>query len=172
MNFVYEYSTIAGLASYLSQLAGHCTDGQAAGPSKAARKEIEMKDMVLKYSANLPQHHPASDEVNGDDTHVVLLTGTTGGLGSVLLEKLLLCRDISVVYALNRKSSEALRVRQESAFRERGIDVSLLCSPKLILLECDFNMKLLGLESCLFNKVSTWTYPCNSMYMLTPNLIS
>ena len=111
-----------------------------------------MKNMVLKYTSNFPQHNPSLD-ATGDHTDVVILTGSTGGLGSVLLEKLISCRDVSAVYALNRKSSRALRCRQEAAFRERGLDLSILSSPKLFLVECDFNASQLGLESGLYNKV-------------------
>lgn len=54
-------------------------------------------------------------------THVVLLTGSTGGVGSFLLDKLLQDDSISHVYCLNRsQDSRAVQVRRN---RERGLGV-------------------------------------------------
>ncbi|KLO13762.1 acetyl-CoA synthetase-like protein [Schizopora paradoxa] len=171
MNLVYENPTISGLASFISQLTGCSANDMATISPSAPSKEEEMRNMALKYISSFPKHRPASDEHGGGGSNVVVLTGSTGGLGSVLLEKLLSDREISVVYALNRKSSEALRCRQESAFRERGIDVSILYSPKLFLAECDFNATQLGLESDLFTKMrKTVTHIIHNAYTVNFNM--
>ncbi|KLO13764.1 acetyl-CoA synthetase-like protein [Schizopora paradoxa] len=171
MNFVYENPSIAGLASFISQIAGSTADGSAVCSPSTISKEVEMANMVAKYSSDFPQHHPVFDNVRGSEAHVVILTGSTGGLGCVLLEKLLSCVQVSMVYALNRPSSKNLRARQESVLQERGIDVSIINSPKLILLECNVNEPQFGLSTDLFNEMQkTVTHIVHNAYNVNFNM--
>lgn len=116
-------------------------------------KVKEMEAMVSKYGEDFSQHKASA--VNGTELQgdVVLLTGSTGGLGSALLAKLILSPEFTRVYALNRRASDALSTRQETAFVERGLDASLLRSGKLILLEGDTAKENLGLERHTYDEV-------------------
>lgn len=82
-------------------------------------------------------------QTNGDGTHerVILITGTTGGLGAQLLEYILKTHSPTPrIFALNRIGSDqtvtALQ-RQESAFSSRGLDLNLLKHSKLTLLSAN-----------------------------------
>jgi hypothetical protein len=85
----------------------------------------------------------------------VLVTGTTGGLGSSLLAALLDSPTVTTVYALNRPSAngEVLGERQRRSFITRGLKETLLDSGKLILLEADLSEPSLGLPSRVLEKV-------------------
>jgi thioester reductase-like protein len=116
--------------------------------------------MIEKYSVGFG--HSARDSsttlVNGRsrDDHVVVLTGSTGGLGSYMLASLLQRNDVSLIYAINRPSRDAsssIQQRQKSGFADRGLDVTLLHSEKLVYVVTDTSQDDLGLGTELYQKV-------------------
>jgi thioester reductase-like protein len=114
--------------------------------------------MIEKYSAGLGHcERDAGTVVNGRGRggHVVVLTGSTGGLGSYLLASLLQFENVSAVYAFNRpsKGSSSIQRRQKSSFEDRGLAVTLLQSNKLVYVETDTSRDDLGLDKELYQKV-------------------
>ena len=115
--------------------------------------------MIEKYSVGLGS---ATLPVNGIVSHpagvVVLLTGSTGGLGSFLLSQLLENTRVERVYALNRPSSSAsIEERQSSAFVDKGLSVDLLSSGKLVYVEADASRDKCGISAKLYEEV--WVTP-------------
>ncbi|KAF5351577.1 hypothetical protein D9758_007202 [Tetrapyrgos nigripes] len=141
-NFVYAYPTARQLGEYMASLA----QGNSLKAVDVAGRARQMKLMAEKYCKNFTERDVAHG-AEADTSGAVLITGTTGHLGSYLLAKLLHSKDFTKIYALNRSSSTALAARQESSFAERGLDTSLLQSPKLILLEGDLSKEFLGLKN-------------------------
>ncbi|EJD42002.1 NAD(P)-binding protein, partial [Auricularia subglabra TFB-10046 SS5] len=93
---------------------------------------------------------PSGLPLRGDQA-TVLITGTTGALGSNLLAQLLASPDVSRVYALNRShASQALPKRQAASLIDQGLDPALLCLQKLVLLEGDTTQRELGLRRPTF----------------------
>lgn len=124
-----------------------------------AKQEIE--DMIEKYSSGFGDKvsyvgASSSRRTNGtfSNGHVVLLTGSTGGLGSYLLASLLNNKDVTVVYAFNRPSKTGtIKQRQRAAFEDRGLETALLESEKLVYVEGDTAQQTLGLTSQLYEEV-------------------
>ena len=87
---------------------------------------------------------------------VVLLTGSTGNIGSHILEALLREPRILRIYAFNRPSSRQVSLldRHRERFEDKGFDTSLLASKKLVFLEGDASQDNLGVSSLVFNEVS------------------
>ena len=86
----------------------------------------------------------------------VLVTGTTGRLGSHLLAQLLARPDVARVYALNRPAlgaSRSIEERTRSAFKLWGLDESLLTSDKVVLLVGDLTKAKFGLEAHVYDEV-------------------
>lgn len=134
VNFVYLHPSIRRLAKYLTNLTNHSSDSEA---QRTEDTISEMEAMVEKYSQEYPTHNPSPEYGHGE---AVLLTGSTGALGSYILELLLLDDSVRKVYALNRKESSFSRTvkdRQKVAFVERGLNINLLESQKLIFVEGD-----------------------------------
>ncbi|KII85378.1 hypothetical protein PLICRDRAFT_313944 [Plicaturopsis crispa FD-325 SS-3] len=109
-------------------------------PPNAADKISELHLLVDKYSKAFPQHRPTSMPAPHIET--VLLTGSTGNLGSHILKSLIEDRSIARIYALNRKDSRgaagvSVRARQESGFEQRGVDSALAASEKVVFVEGD-----------------------------------
>jgi thioester reductase-like protein len=91
---------------------------------------------------------------------VVLLTGSTGGLGSHILEILLGLASVERVYAFNRHGRMPVSRRQTAAFVDRALDVKLLLSEKLMYLEGDTTKSDLGLPPGVWKTVSNLNVRC------------
>ena len=146
MNLVYHYPNVTALAAYITSIASPENDEEV-DPIKL--RTSAMEEMVKKYSGSFKQHEPKGGVASKD---VIIVTGTTGGLGALLLEKLLKSPDVERVYALNR-GKEGLMTRQRKAFKERGMDLEVLRSEKLDLLAVDLSDATLGLETDKFETV-------------------
>ncbi|PCH36937.1 acetyl-CoA synthetase-like protein [Wolfiporia cocos MD-104 SS10] len=127
-NFVFAHPTLAALAS---AIVGLVNPDAASDPTSSPTEQIEA--MIAKYAALIPRRSAgASGQRNGvDPKAVVLLTGSTGVLGSHVLARLLADASVARVYALNR--GESLRARQRDAFDAAQLPVDLLSSDKLVL---------------------------------------
>ena len=94
------------------------------------------------------------------EDEVVLITGSTGRLGSFLLEKLLCDKRVRKVFALNRgspTSDKTLLDRQREMFKTLEINMSLLTSSKVEYLVADYAKPLLGLSEEKYDEVSWMT---------------
>lgn len=101
-----------------------------------------METMVNKYVQGYPQHRGTDEKPKAQ---AVLVTGTTGALGSHLLEHLVGLPEVSTVYAFNRHASTNIRERHRISLSRNAIDPQLLDSPKLKLLEGDLSALQFGL---------------------------
>ncbi|KAG0645595.1 Nonribosomal peptide synthase enzyme [Hyphodiscus hymeniophilus] len=93
------------------------------------------------------------------ESHVVILTGATGSLGSHILSHLIALPTVSKIYCLFRPShtsaSQTPLSRLESALKAR--DLSLLPSPKVVALTSDLSTPTLGLETQTLSKLRSET---------------
>ncbi|PCH36322.1 hypothetical protein WOLCODRAFT_108541 [Wolfiporia cocos MD-104 SS10] len=116
-----------------------------------------MKAMLAKYTEGL-RVGTVANEVDSTSTtdDVVLVTGTTGGLGTNILVKLLQDDNVRKVYAFNRKHAGGLSVkeRQRAAIVSQGFSAELADSPKLVLVEGNLSSNDLGISSELSEKLS------------------
>ncbi|KAG2369146.1 hypothetical protein BDR07DRAFT_1477459 [Suillus spraguei] len=130
--------------------------------------KADIENMIERYSVGLGNsvtevNTTLVDGCNQSD-HVVVLTGSTGGLGSYLLMDLLQREDVSTVYAFNRPSKGAsMQQRQENSFEDRGLDFILLQSDKLVYVETDTSGDHLGLDEELYQKI------CRSVTVIIHN---
>ncbi|GJJ05921.1 putative NRPS-like protein biosynthetic cluster [Clathrus columnatus] len=133
-SFVYQSPTINALSQLIAQASRsevyhhHHTD-----TLELRTKRLE--NMIQQYTSNWPVHHPQKEYVN--DEEVILLTGSTGGLGSQLLAQLVRIPIVTKIYALNRPSGKSSYERHRDVFEDRGNDVELLNSSKIVFLEGD-----------------------------------
>jgi FlaA1/EpsC-like NDP-sugar epimerase len=79
-----------------------------------------IKKMIDSYSRDMPTIN-AENKIKPDG-EVVLLTGSTGGLGSYLLASLIADERVKKIYALNRPSAKKTSLAwHETTFRERSV---------------------------------------------------
>ena len=120
-----------------------------------------MQNLVKKYGSNFPTH---TSSKSSQTTDVVLLTGTTGALGATILAKLVRDPSVEKVYAVNRKGSDGrfLVDRQRKILEDRGLDLAILDSPKVTLIETDLNAENLGLQS---DKLAEVNADCRDLFV-------
>jgi hypothetical protein len=164
-DFVFSFPTIKQLATHIAVLVLH---GNAVDVAGIASAKDAINKMIDKYSVGLGDL--VVSNVQSSAGAVVLLTGSTGGLGSHLLESLLSNADVRKVYAYNRpsKTSASILDRQKGAFVDRGLDSALLCLEKLVFVEGDSALPKLGLQDSLFEEV-TYLLQIKFTFALTDN---
>jgi thioester reductase-like protein/acyl-CoA synthetase (AMP-forming)/AMP-acid ligase II len=122
--------------------------------------KADIENTIERYSVGLANSVAEANTTSANwpsqRDHVVILTGSTGGLGSYLLADLLQREDVSVVYAFNRPSKGAtMQQRQEDSFEDRGLDITVLQSAKLVYVETDTSSENLGLDKEFYEKIRT-----------------
>lgn len=99
-----------------------------------------------KYTRELPKA-AISPPSRKNDSHVVLVTGATGSLGSHLVAHLARLPEVSKVICLNRPSrGSKAEERQQSAFEDRDIKLEPHAKSKLSVLQVDSAKPVLGMD--------------------------
>ena len=116
-----------------------------------------MTDLVENYTKDFPAHEPVDGVV--PQGYAVLITGTTGAIGSNTLAELHESPNVTRIVVLARKSTAPISVRQKEALENRGLNSSIVDSPKITLLEGDPALPGLGLgDDVLFELKSSITH--------------
>ena len=149
---IYANPTIHGLSNVISRQLNPNThssnDAQAIGQSRTAN----MAFLVQKYTQDLPTTISARrvDMERSDLT--VVLTGSTGSLGTHILRALLDDPKISKIQCLNR-SADA-RQRQFESLRRLGSSHAL-DSPSVEFMKVEYGQILLGLAEKQYKKLTS-----------------
>ncbi|KAI6102822.1 putative aminoadipate reductase [Pisolithus sp. B1] len=147
-NIVFAYPTLRVLSGKLVNIITCKAD--------TVNPKAEIEHMVEKYSLGLPGKRIDDVPTGGDrnDPRVVLITGSTGALGSYIVASLLQREDVARIYVLNRRSrTTTSQERQLSTFQDRGLDTDLLESQKLVYAEGDTSQENLGLEDKTYAEI-------------------
>ncbi|KAF5371510.1 hypothetical protein D9615_009619 [Tricholomella constricta] len=141
-NLVYSYPIIKDLAAYIASLHASPRDVQGATQSRGT---AQIEQLIEKYTAGF-ENVPKKPFQPRTVPAVVLLTGSTGNLGSQLLTALLGDDRVEKVYAFNRpaKGTSTILERHLERFRDRGLDPTVLESPKLVFISGDATEQNLG----------------------------
>jgi len=138
----------------VSALGGFIHDLTSAGVSRQLGNTVEeMTDLVDKYTKDLPARGPASGIAPPGDT--VLITGTTGAIGSNTLAELCGSHNVIGIVVLARKSTVPIYNRQKKALEDRGLDPGIVDSSKITLLEGDPSLPGLGLADDVLLKLKS-----------------
>ncbi|KAL1679182.1 hypothetical protein EV122DRAFT_210432 [Schizophyllum commune] len=168
-NVVYDYPSIEKLAALVSKLVGG-EEHHAEAPEARANEAIVA--MAAKYSeglpgyagaAALPKYVAATDPKPLSMPVSVLVTGTTGNLGAELLAILLKDERVERVYTLDREASVPVWDRQRARFADKGLDVELLKSEKLVTLAGDAYADRLGQSEALYDEARLSSFACTPL---------
>ncbi len=144
MNLVFAAPTIISLSRLIYDVLHNDS-------ARASHKPGDLWKYVDKYSGNLPAR-PENLVERPAGKDVVVITGTTGGFGCDTLEHLLRDQAVEKVYAFNRKGTQA-EERQRAQFHARGLDGTLLDSPKFVMVEAVLHEPGFGLEPSLLDEI-------------------
>lgn len=141
---LYAHPTVERLAELLrGTLTGESAVAQASRSDKIA-------GLVSKYTENLPKR-PQSLSPQIPGTSTVILTGSTGSLGTYILHSLLNSKAVAKVYCFNRSDAA---IRQKEGFETKGLDASLLKNlEKVEFLQVSFGDPHFGLPDAKYNKL-------------------
>jgi nucleoside-diphosphate-sugar epimerase len=142
---VYAHSTVDRLAEMMMRgLAG-----ETATTIKFSRAE-KIANLISKYTSDLPIRSVKPSQ--GAEASTVILTGSTGSLGTYLLHSLLNQRNVTKVYCFNRTEDAA--TRQAESFQSKGLPASpLFDSNKVEFLHVSFGESQFGLPSAKYQSL-------------------
>lgn len=170
-DFIYDHPRISAIAAYISdgETKSSVSDpvegmrsvlGRLATPasfSKTAASRSPNVFTALVSTLAVAFYNLFSLFLGASD--VVLVTGTTGSLGSATLAKLVQSNSVKKVYAFNRpsKGSPGLLDRQRQALESKGYDPAIASSPKVVLVEAEITENGLGVDAALDREVSVFS---------------
>jgi hypothetical protein len=121
---VYNNPTIMSLSNCLWELVGNKTEALSLDFRNGYTTVAEA--LIEKYTASLPICTAATlggaTRASGSGKRVVVLTGSTGSLGSYLLDSLMRSRNVVEVWCLNRSPDAATRQMQLHTSRGLGTE--------------------------------------------------
>ncbi|KAH8691535.1 hypothetical protein BGW36DRAFT_388500 [Talaromyces proteolyticus] len=143
---LYSHSTIAKLSDYIyTLLEGRDSPPVPAVIESTSDRSARIANLVDKYSYDL------------GESHCVILTGSTGSLGSYLLNELLRDSSVHKIYCLNRSADAA--PRQLQSLQEKGLVTFDQFPARVEFLQAQFGEERLGLDETkyeeLLHKVDT-----------------
>ncbi|KIK51461.1 hypothetical protein GYMLUDRAFT_50538 [Collybiopsis luxurians FD-317 M1] len=149
-NFVFMYTSVRAMAGAIATLA-------KTGRILEEDHVQAINAMVDKYTKSFPSRPsvvvPRKD-VGGE---VVILTGSTGSLGSFILDILLKDNKVSKVLCFNRPGEVSSECRQHRSFTERKLDSTLLTqaltSGKLEFHEINLSLPFFGLDENVYKDI-------------------
>lgn len=127
-----------------------------APPVSFPRERVDqIEDLVKKYTAFIKPGtvSPTNGAAKEHCPAVVLLTGSTGTLGSHILQYLIDDARVQGVYTLDRQASTPLHDRQAIPFRNHSLDLTALSSNKLVSLQGNLLDTRFGLDLETYRKV-------------------
>ncbi|RAL04515.1 acetyl-CoA synthetase-like protein [Aspergillus ibericus CBS 121593] len=147
---VYANPTVEKLAQLLLQVLHGSNAQEAARPEK-------LNALVEKYTADLPfKNFSPNQDGSNPPQRSVILTGSTGSLGTYLLDVLLQDQSIAKIYCLNRSDAKA---KQERIFEAKGLTHLASHLEKVEYLTVSFGHAQFGLNHSkyeeLLNSVDT-----------------
>ena len=163
---IYHNPTPAGLAKFCLDTIS--SDSANVADDMKTRRVQRMEDIVRRYTQDLPTGDDSgakatrtsgrkkartdSGLANGTGSNhlIVALTGSTGTLGTNLLQKLLEDPEISKVYCLDRSATASERHKQGFASRDLS---HLLDSSRVVFLKAAFGPLTFGLKDAVFKKL-------------------
>ena len=147
-NFVYSHPTISLMREALISYNAQSDSKTLPSRTKVMLSAVDKYSQIIEAMpiVNGVQHRKSEDE--GGKTKTVLLTGSTGSLGSNILAKLAQDPDVVKIYCFNRvqKSAESQQERQSRSFQKAGISIAPSAWSKIQLLEAVPQQPQFGLD--------------------------
>lgn len=130
-------------------------DPKPAAPDVQPRTSADvMRDLLNELSVDLHRVQPTATLDTLPTGYIVLLTGTTGALGSALLAYLVSLPSVYRIFAVNRNhSGEALEERQRRALAHHGFDIPMHLLPKITQVGAALHEPRFGMEKELYDEV-------------------
>ncbi|KAJ5098005.1 hypothetical protein N7532_005006 [Penicillium argentinense] len=137
---IYGHPSIGKIATHLH----HIIKGDQV-QTKSRHEKID--ELVKKHTAYLPKKE-YSHSLCGSESFTVTLTGSTGSLGSYILDALRFDKSVGKVYCLTRDGKEEKQLR---SFQERGLDETL--PDKIEFVQTSLGAPHLGIDDSKYKEM-------------------
>lgn len=137
---IYTNPSVSALTSAIIRLSKQHQDSQTFSEQALYHERNEMINIYKDMIDQMPRPQRSTKPAHGD---TVILTGSTGALGSYILHTLLANKAVAHVYCLNR-AADGLSLQIERS-QARGLNTEL-DSTRLTFLAADLAQPSLGLE--------------------------
>ena len=142
---IYGHPTSRRLAEYLFSVVNK--DSQDATTGEAEDEDNAMEAILQKYSRDMPEAR-ANKPPPADEDQVIVITGTTGALGSYMLDLASASPRVKKIICLNR--SDDAGERQKKANADRGLNINF---SKAEFLRADLSRFDLGLDKQTYERM-------------------
>ncbi|KAI2641306.1 hypothetical protein GGS21DRAFT_547675 [Xylaria nigripes] len=143
---IYGNPTSERLAAYIFSVV---TEGVGAATNDAAHEIERMKALWEKYTANLPMAKPGRPDPS-DEGQVVLITGSTGRLGSYMVDQMVKNPAVKRIISLNR-TEDGGKERYAQAVQDR--ELSTEYESKCTFLRADMSRPDFGLPQKTYSEL-------------------
>lgn len=151
---LYTNPSVTSLAGAIIRLSSLNESSKAS--SIGSRQQI-IKDSLAEYKTTLDRvndHIAQSNDascVNGVNKKVIILTGSTGALGSYILQTLLKSSSVAHIFCLNRVAGKELQIERS---RAHGLP-SGFSEDRVTFLHADLSQEHFGLDPDLIVKIKS-----------------
>jgi thioester reductase-like protein len=142
---VYSNPSVKQLAEALSENVSKSSAKAATPPTR----EEKMDKMVRKYTQDMIRHSGSANASKRPSKQTIVITGSTGSLGTHMLEQLLNSPGVEKVYCMNR--SDNAESRQKDSFAKNHHDSTNFT--KAEFLKADFGSEKFGLSDEIYARL-------------------
>ena len=162
---VYTNPSVTTLTNAILRLSRHQQDSKA---SQEQERHQTLSSFFKEYQEKIDRLPIPSTEVQETHKNVVILTGSTGALGSHILHTLLLAQSITHIYCLNRATNSlALQQKRNQSY---GLEMQLNAS-RVTFVTADLSQEHLGLQQDVFHQlIGTATHIIHNAWPVNFNL--
>jgi hypothetical protein len=150
LNTIFENPSISKLLSVFET-----TTRSSKSDSTLKSSTQVINQMISKLEAEFKTWAPRSPITSHPhgDGEIILLTGSTGSLGTSLLETFSSSRQVTKIYAMVRGPDHVARVK--GSLERKGMDPSILDGGKIEVLNFSMQDPLLGLDIDTYHRLAT-----------------
>lgn len=145
--------TNPSIVQLLQSIIAMSQDESNASTVNASNRHHKIEETLQEYVQRvdkIPSKHEFAVNSSSVNEHVVVLTGSTGSLGSYILRKLMQDKSVSHIYCLDRSSSAHSRHLEKSKKNHESTDFP---TSKVTFLKTDFSKPDLDLEDETYKRI-------------------
>lgn len=156
ITILYTNPSLVQLAGSIAENSDREVDSQATEAIERGKKIEETIQRYCQLVDEIATEQKLATDPPAVSDHVVILTGSSGSLGSHILETLIQNTSVSHIYCLNRTSSSASSPRSphlQNNQKENRLNSSDFPTSKITFLTATLSKPDLGLDSEIFAKL-------------------